>query len=193
MRPTIDLKPLERCGVRCSRRPRTLEQRDGISLHNFGAGLARAERQQDGNEAAHDMRVAVAADHQRRLAAAGLGNRRRQPNLAGAARDFVLIILQHIGKRLEHFAKFDDIAVAVLPIVEQGEVFDDVVDRRHVSTIPSTLSRSRRWRDATRNNCRHSMLAARSSAENPSTFSCAGSAPSASKSATTSVLPAEAA
>ena len=59
MRSTMERKPFERCGVRCSRKPEPLEQRDRIGVDDFRRGLARIEREQNGDQPAHDVSVAV--------------------------------------------------------------------------------------------------------------------------------------
>ncbi len=50
----------ERCGVRCSPKPELLEQGDGIGLDDGLRRLVRIQRQQDRDQAAHDVRIAVA-------------------------------------------------------------------------------------------------------------------------------------
>ena len=57
-------------------------------------------------------------------------------------------------QRLELAAEFDDIAVAILPVVEEGEILFDVVDVRHRATLQEVWRRvnapGRRLTDAGR-------------------------------------------
>ena len=69
MRSTMERKPFERCGVRCSRKPKLLEQRDGVGREDVLGVLAGVQREQHGDQAAHDMGVAVAVESQHRAAA----------------------------------------------------------------------------------------------------------------------------
>ena len=63
MRSTIERKPLERCGVRCSRRPSFSNSLIGVGRENVLGAFAGVERKQHGDQAAHDMRVAVAFEN----------------------------------------------------------------------------------------------------------------------------------
>ena len=51
-----------------------------------------------------------------------------QPDLAGAALDLVGVAVRLWGQRGQHAAEFDEVAVALLPIVQKFEVRDDLVD-----------------------------------------------------------------
>ena len=61
MRVTMDRNPLERCGVRCSRRPSRSNRAIGSAARYLAGRLAGDDREQDGNQPAHDVGVAVAA------------------------------------------------------------------------------------------------------------------------------------
>ena len=60
MRSTIERKPFERCGVRCSRRPSRSNSATASVDEDLARRLARIEREQDRDQPAHDVRVAVA-------------------------------------------------------------------------------------------------------------------------------------
>ena len=127
----MERKPFERCGVRCSRRPSRSNSAIASADKNVARRLAGIEREQDGDQAAHDMGVAVAGEAQHRAGRAVGQHRGREPNLAGAALHLVRFAAVPLGERGERPAKLDHIAIAVVPLVEQGEIVDDFVDRRH--------------------------------------------------------------
>ena len=51
-----------------------------------------------------------------------------QPYLTCAAPHLVAFIVGRLAKRLEGMTEFDDIAIAILPIVEGGEIVADGVN-----------------------------------------------------------------
>ncbi len=128
MRSTIERNPFERCGVRCSRRPSRLNS-STASVARISLGVpARIGRQQDGDQALHDMGVAVADERQDRPVRAVRLHRGREPDLAGAALHLVPLVAVALVERRELAAELDHVAVAVVPFVEQREVVDDGVD-----------------------------------------------------------------
>ena len=68
MRATIEESPLDRCDVRCSRSPIRWKTASGSSSTISCGGAAGIEREQDRDQAAHDMSVAVAAEDDALLA-----------------------------------------------------------------------------------------------------------------------------
>ncbi len=86
-------------------------------------------------EAAYDMGVAVALEGQHRTGGAVAFYMGEQPDLAGAAAHFVGLAVGAFRQRLQRAAKLDDIAIAVVPLIEQREILNDVVDRRHTGNI----------------------------------------------------------
>jgi hypothetical protein len=63
-------------------------------------------------------------------AAAGVAARLAfEPNLADAAAHPIRLVMGLGGQRLQRMAEFDQIAVAVIPIVEEGEISADGFDR----------------------------------------------------------------
>ena len=68
------------------------------------------------------MRVAVAAIVQDRLAVGARSRLAFQPYLTDAAPHLVAFIVGRLAKGLEGMTEFDDIAIAILPIVEGGEI-----------------------------------------------------------------------
>src|SRR5436190_18713353 len=55
-----------------------------------------------------------------------------EPDLAGAALDFVFGGVLGLRHRIERAAEFDDIPVAIVPIVQQRKIVPDFVDRHRV-------------------------------------------------------------
>jgi len=68
------------------------------------------------------VRVAVAAIVQNRLAVGARSRFAFQPYLTDAAPHLVAFIVARLAKGLEGMTEFDDIAIAILPIVEGGEI-----------------------------------------------------------------------
>ena len=79
------------------------------------------------DQAAHDVGVAVAAEVQH-----GLGPGRLdaplEPDLARAAAHLVGIVVRLRRQRRQHPAELDDVAIALVPVVQELEVRDDLVD-----------------------------------------------------------------
>ena len=87
MRSTMARRPLERCGMRCSRKPNS-SKTAGASDDKISGGVRRIQREQDGDQAADDMGVAVtdSSGAVRRRCPVDLPG---EPDLAGAAVDLV--------------------------------------------------------------------------------------------------------
>jgi len=77
------------------------------------------------------MGVAVAEIVQVRFAVAAAGDLPGEPDLAGAAVDLVGGGVLGFRHRIERAAEFDDVPVAVVPVVQQCKIVPDFVDRRH--------------------------------------------------------------
>ena len=103
----------------------------GIDAHDLVGRLARVERKQDCDQAAHDMRVAVADKAQARDVAAPI-DMGREPDLADTALHLVGGGAILVRQRLELAAKLDHVAVAVFPIVEQLEIGKDLFEARRL-------------------------------------------------------------
>src|SRR6185436_18133 len=96
-----------------------LKQRDRVSGKNLLGGLAGKHREQDGDEPAHDMSVAVAAEGERRSTLAIGAHGGRKPDLARTALHLVLVRAILVGQRAQSAAQLDDIAVAIVPLLQQ--------------------------------------------------------------------------
>src|SRR5829696_2660669 len=77
------------------------------------------------------MGIAVAAEAQHRFAVPSL-DEALEPHLARATHDLVPIVTRLVGQRRHHAAELDQIAVALLPVLEELEIREDLVKRcRH--------------------------------------------------------------
>src|SRR6185312_14307813 len=104
------------------------KNRLGIDGKDLAGALAGIEGEQDGHQATHDVGIRIALkphDGIRTFAALG-----KEPDLANAALHPVRVVTRLIRKRWQRFTEFDDIAVAILPIIEEGKVVANGLDRR---------------------------------------------------------------
>ena len=106
----------------------------GVDGEDFLARAAGIEADQEGGETAHDMGVAIGPEGEGVAILAG-----DQPDLAHTTLDLVdvgALGLRHVRQGFSHV---DEIAIALLPIVQEVELVDEVVDLgldvlcRHVS------------------------------------------------------------
>ena len=75
------------------------------------------------------MGIAVAAEMQDGLAGGVDARLALDPDLADAAAHLVGVVVRLVAQRLQRAAELDDIAIAILPIVEEGEIVAYRVDR----------------------------------------------------------------
>jgi hypothetical protein len=87
--------------------------------------MVRIKRQRDGDQAAHEVGIAVAPVMEALFAAYARLSLELEPDLAYAAANLVGIVMGGLAQRLERAAELDNIAVAVFPIVEESEIFAD--------------------------------------------------------------------
>src|SRR5262249_24025215 len=109
----------------------SIEQPDRVHGQNVARRLARIKCEQDGDETPHDMGVAVAGEGQHRPGGTVGADRGDEPNLTGATLNFVGFRSCGITNGSQSPPELDDIAVAVVPVVEQGEIISNLVDGRH--------------------------------------------------------------
>jgi len=76
------------------------------------------------------MGVAVAGEGERGPALAVRMHGGREPDLARAALDLIRFGAVALGEGSQAAPELDDIAVAVVPLLEQRKVVDDLVERR---------------------------------------------------------------
>jgi hypothetical protein len=102
-----------------------LKSAQGVDGENLLWRPIREERDRDRDQPANDVRVTVAAIMQDHLAVGARSRLAFQPYLTDAAPHLVAFIVGRLAKRLEGMTEFDDIAIAILPIVEGGEIVAD--------------------------------------------------------------------
>src|SRR5882724_4546338 len=118
--------------------------RDGVGGKNLLRRVAGIKCQQDCDQSAHDMRVAVTEIVQHWCVAVAAVDLLGKPDLAGAALHLVGSGMLGFGHRSQGAAEFDDIPIAVVPIVQQRKIIPDFVDRHHVPrSIPQPYIGSR--------------------------------------------------
>src|SRR4051812_1035418 len=109
--------------------------------------VAGIKRQQDRDQTAHDVGVAVAEIVQPRFAVAAAVDLLGEPDLAGAAIDLVGRGMFRLRHRRQRAAEFDDVAVAVVPLVQQRKIIPDLVDvHRGPRPMLKSLYRMRTYR-----------------------------------------------
>ena len=97
----------------------------GVDGENLLWRPIREKRDRDRDQSAHKVRIAVASKMKDRLAGGARSRLAFQPHLTDAAPHLVDFIVGCLAKRLEGMTEFDDIAIAILPIVEGGEIVAD--------------------------------------------------------------------
>src|SRR5215813_10831173 len=90
--------------------------------------------EEDGDQTAHDVGITVALEREHWPLRTIRIDRRCEPNLAGAALDLVGVLAIVRIEGIKRAAKLDHVTVPIVPLVEQGKIVDDLVDRhRHRS------------------------------------------------------------
>tara|TARA_B110000971_G_scaffold179446_1_gene185685 strand:- start:1547 stop:1840 length:294 start_codon:yes stop_codon:yes gene_type:complete len=85
----------------------------GVKADNLSAGFSIIKIEQNGDQTAHDMGVAIATKAQ-----SFAFNLRDEPNLTDTARHFVGFIMFGIAQGGQAIAKLDDETIALFPIVK---------------------------------------------------------------------------
>ena len=107
--------------------PELPEKRARVRRENFARRSARIERQGDGDQAAHEVRIAIAAIGQNFFGAFARADAKFEPDLADAAADLVGLVMSRLGERLQRAAEFENIPIAIFPFVKEGEIAADGV------------------------------------------------------------------
>src|SRR6202048_3020255 len=106
-----------------------VERGDGVGAEDLLGRGAGVQRQQDRYQPPHDVGVAVAEIFQQGFVAPAAVDLPGKPDLAGAALHLVGGGMLGFGHRIEHASEFDDVPVAVVPILQQLKIIPDFVDR----------------------------------------------------------------
>ena len=105
-----------------------LQHGERVGVADFLCRATRIQRYQNGDEAAHDQRIAV-ADKLDVPHTVLLEHGCIEPDLADAAGHLVFIGMLLDRQWFQILAQFDDVTVTVLPIVQEVEVLDNRIDR----------------------------------------------------------------
>src|SRR5262249_34679795 len=116
-----------------------VEQRQRIGIQNLARRPSGVDGEQNRDQAAYDVGVAVAGEAQDRLARAISLDVGQKPNLARAARYLVGLGPRRLRQRIKCAPKLDHVTIAIVPIVEQGEVRSDFVDLHDGSRLADTV------------------------------------------------------
>jgi hypothetical protein len=101
----------------------------GVDGENLLWRPIREKRDRDRDQPANEVRVAVAAIVQDRFAVGARSRLAFQPYLTDAAKHLIAFIVGRLAKGLEGMTEFDDITIAILPIVEGGEIVTNGLER----------------------------------------------------------------
>jgi hypothetical protein len=81
------------------------------------------------------MRVAVTGKIENRLAPVVRADVRRKPYLTCASLNLVALGTLALRQGRKHTAKLNEIAVAVVPVLQERKIVDDIVDRHGSSRL----------------------------------------------------------
>ena len=147
MRSTIERKPFERCGVRCSRKPSFSNSATASVRQNVLARLCRNRSRTGSAISPRTMCASLSPiECQHRAARAIRTHVGVEPDLARASLHLVGVAVRRRRKRRQFPPQFDQIAVAVVPVVEDREIVDDFVDVGHRAGVPRRPYIERRGR-----------------------------------------------
>src|SRR6516164_3672431 len=107
------------------------EQFDGIGAQDLPRALARIDSEQNCNQSAHDMGIAVAGKSQHRAAGAIRAHGGVEPDLACAALNLIGIAMRRVGQRRQFAPQLNQIAIAIVPVVQDRKIADDLVNVSH--------------------------------------------------------------
>src|ERR1700722_8063807 len=88
------------------------------------------ERDRNGDQAPHEVGVAVAAVVQDAYAFRDRPRLAFHPYLSDAAPNFVDVVVGLFARRLERMTQFKDITISILPVVEKGKIVAYAVNCR---------------------------------------------------------------
>lgn len=114
------------------------ERRHWIFRENIFRRSVRINRQGDGHKAANQMGIAVTTEMKMGRPLVADSEFALDPYLADTASNFVDLAPRAVIDRFERAPEFDQIAVAIFPILQESKVVADGVDCRQLE--------SRRWR-----------------------------------------------
>src|SRR5436190_23903423 len=107
------------------------EQFDGIGVQDLSCALARIESEQDCNQSAHNMGITIAGKSQHWAARAVRAHSGVEPDLARAALNFVGMAMRRLRQRRQFAPQLNQIAIAIIPVVQDREIANDLVNVSH--------------------------------------------------------------
>src|SRR6266568_988591 len=141
IRSTMERKPFERCGVRCSRKPMPSNNLTASVFRISFDALARIDSEQDCDQSAHDMGIAVAGKGQHWAARAVWAHSGVEPDLARAALNLVGIAMRRLRQRRQFAPQLNQIAIAIVPIVQDRKIVEDLVNVSHCVQARTLVTR----------------------------------------------------
>jgi hypothetical protein len=105
------------------------EDAESVGRQDFLRRTVGIERDGDRHQTANQMGIAVAAIMQKDASVGGVARFALKPDLTDAAAHLIDVVMGGLVERLERASQFDDIAIAILPLVEEGEIGANGVDR----------------------------------------------------------------
>src|SRR5262249_17354479 len=117
------------------------EQFDGIGVQDLPCALARIDSEQDRNQSAHDMGIAVAGKSQHRAADTIRAHSGIEPDLAGAALNLVGIAMRRLRQWRQFAPQLDQIAIAIVPVVQDRKIADDLLTVSHCVQARTLVAR----------------------------------------------------
>lgn len=100
-----------------------LEDFTRVNRQYFGCRPTGIDSQQNGYQPANNEGIAVAAENKARTV--GFAD---QPDLADASLNLVRCRMFLGAQRIEVFTELDDVAISLLPIVQEGKIFNQGFD-----------------------------------------------------------------
>src|SRR5215831_19253665 len=117
------------------------EQFDGIGVQDLPCALARIDSEQDRNQSAHDMSIAVAGKSQHRAAGAVTAHSSIEPDLAGAALNLVGVAMCRLRQWRQFAPQLNQIAIAIVPVIQDPKIADDLVNVSHCVQARTLVAR----------------------------------------------------
>src|SRR6516165_5146128 len=107
------------------------EQFDGIGVQDLPGAFARIDGEQDCNQSAHDMGIAIADKSQHWAARAVRAHSGVEPDLARATLNLVGIAMRRLRQRRQFAPQLNQIAIAIVPVVQDRKIAEDLLNVSH--------------------------------------------------------------
>src|SRR6516165_10309700 len=107
------------------------EQFDGIGVQDLPCAFARIDGEQDCNQSAHDMGIAIAGKSQHWAARAVRAHSGVEPDLARATLNLVEVAMRRLRQWRQFAPQLNQIAIAVVPVVQDRKIAQDLLNVSH--------------------------------------------------------------